>query len=155
MKAKLILAFAIANLFYGTTMARATPAVRCSVLAIEASNTNRGIDPALSQYAAVFKEPPFSAFNSFTLVRREVYEMPIGQPVKLSLPNSLGGALSLENQSGIHLDLVLTLERKGLDPVRIEGKAKPNKPFFAAGLRSKNGVWVFGVICTRDEFRTH
>jgi hypothetical protein len=45
------------------------------------------------------------------------------------------------------LDLTLSLTRKGKSPVNIQGKAAFGAPFFAAGFKNPNGVWIFGVVC--------
>ncbi len=156
MRGKLPAAVALlALLCCGTIQAHATNKVRCDVLTIEASNADRGIDPALKAYAEIFKQPPFSSFNTFQLVHRQTYEMPLKAPVALRLPNSLGGSLRLDRQEGAKLDLTLTLARQGRSPINIQGRASPGDPFFVAGLKNPNGVWVFGVACNRNELVVH
>ncbi len=155
MRGKLLAVVALFALLAGTIQAHASNNVRCEVMTIAASNSNKGIDPALTKYAAVFKQAPFSSFDSFKLVHRQVYEMPTRTPVQLSLPASLGGSLKLNQKDGSRLDLTLSLARQGHSPINIQGLASPGTPFFAAGLKNPDGVWVFGIACNRDEIVVH
>jgi hypothetical protein len=123
--------------------------VQCEVLTIQASNDKTGIDKRLKAHEAIFKQAPFSAFNSYTLVSRKTYEMPVKSPVKLTLPETLGGSLRLNKEQAGQLDLTLTLARQGRGPVDIKGKASLNAPFFAAGFKNPKGVWIFGVVCKK------
>ena len=155
MRGKLLAVVALFALLAGTIQAHASNKVRCEVMTIAASNNNKGIDPALTEYATVFKQKPFSRFDTFKLVHRQVYEMPFQAPVPLSLPASLGGSMKLSQKNGSQLDLTLSLVRKGQNPINIQGLARPGTPFFAAGLKNTDGVWVFGVACNRDEIVVH
>ncbi len=156
MRGKLPAIFAfLALLAGGALQSHASNKVRCDVLTIEVSNSNQGIDPALQSYAAIFKQSPFSGFNTFQLIHRKTYEMPLNAPVKLSLPASLGGSLRLNRKEGSQLDLTLTLARSGDKPIEINGRASPGTPFFAAGLKNPKGVWVIGIACRRNEIVVH
>ncbi|MCP4601548.1 MAG: hypothetical protein GY847_13720 [Proteobacteria bacterium] len=155
MKAKMPAVVALLALFAGAFQSHASIKVRCDVLTIEASNSNRGIDPALKSYAAVFKQPPFAGFNTFQLIHRKTYDMPLNVPVTLTLPASLGGSLRLTRKDGSQLDLTLALARQGRKPIEINGRASPGTPFFAAGLKNQKGVWIIGVACNRDEIVVH
>ena len=73
--------------------------------------------------------------------------MPVQAPVKLHLPNSLGGSLKLDDVTQGRLHLTLTLAREKRNPVSIKGMASQGAPFFAAGFKNPDGVWIFGVIC--------
>jgi hypothetical protein len=106
-------------------------------------------------YAEIFKQAPFSGFDTFQLVHRQTYEMPVNAPVSLTLPASLGGSLKLDRLVGSKLELTLTLARQGQSPIQIHGKASPGAPFFAAGLKNPKGVWIFGVACIQDEIVVH
>ena len=154
-KAILAVIVAIVVSLAGTLGAIASDKVRCEFLTIEASNSNKGIDPKLKSYAGIFKQAPFSQFNSFKLVEKQSYEMLLNVPVALTLPSSLGGSLRLDRKDGEKLELTLTLIRAGRSPIQIKGRASPGSPFFAAGLKNPNGVWVFGVACNRDEIIVH
>lgn len=155
MKDKLPIVVALAALLMGMLPAHASETVRCDVLTIEASNSAGGIDKALMSYAEIFKQKPFSDFDTFQLVHRQTLEMPLNEPVSLTLPESLGGSLKLDRLIGSKLELTLTLARQGHSPIQIQGKASPGTPFFAAGFKNPKGVWIFGVACIRDDIVDH
>ena len=140
---------------FATAEARASDKVRCDVLTIEASNTGQGIDTALAEHTDVLTKPPFNSFNTFKLISRQGYDLRLGTATQLSLPAPMGGTLAFNNETGGRLDLTLTITRPQLKPVTVRGYAKPGSPFFAAGLKSSGGTWIFGVICNRSELITH
>ncbi len=135
--------------FARVSSADAEKQVRCEVMTIQASNLGKGIDKRLKKHAATFKQPPFSAYNTYELVHRQTYKMPQSAPVTLRLPESLGGSLRLNKVVADQLDLTLSLARKGKSPVNIQGKANFGAPFFAAGFKNPKGVWIFGVVCKK------
>ncbi len=155
MRGKLIAATVLLTLFLGTLPANALGKVRCEVMTIQASNSKKGIDPALSAYKVVFKQRPFSAFDTFQLVHRQTYEMAVGTPTALSMPKTLGGSLSLNGEVNLKLSLTLTLARNGQRPININGTASPGAPFFAAGLKNPSGVWILGIACKHNDFSLH
>ena len=155
LRTQLVLALTLSSLLFPARKAHPSTDVSCTVLTIEALNTNQGVDRRLSEYASIFREKPFATFDTFKLINRQVYIMPALQPVKLVLPKELDGSLKLISAEGAQLNLILTLKRAGNPPLEIRGQAKPGSPFFAAGLRSIHGVWIFGVVCTRGEFVEH
>ena len=143
-----VIALCLTALGIPRPVAAAAP-VRCEVLTIQASNDSSGLDKRLTAHAAIFKQAPFSRFNSFKLVSAKTYDMPARNPVKLTLPASLGGSLRLNKVEAGQLDLTLTLARQGRKPVDIQGRASLNAPFFAAGFKNPGGVWIFGVVCKK------
>jgi len=140
----------------GMAAAQASERIRCEVLTIEASRTGQGIDPALAVYAPVFKTAPFADFDTFKLVSRRDYELTLpGGPTPLSLPTPYAGTLRFDRESGGRFELSLTLTRPTGGPVLVQAKATPGTPFFAAGLKSALGRWVFGVSCDRANGVVH
>jgi len=131
--------------------AGATERIRCEVLSIEASTAGRGVDPALSaalgRHAGVLSKPPFAGFDSFRLESRRPYELEVGKAVDLTLPRPFGGRLTAPGRDGARFELILDIVRPGASPVRIQGKASPGTPLFAAGFAGPGGTWIFGVIC--------
>ncbi|MFO8073476.1 MAG: hypothetical protein R6V85_16550 [Polyangia bacterium] len=157
----LALAIAGAALSIGPPVA-AGDVVRCEVLSIEARNDGSGVDPALrsvlAEHATVLDKYPFSTFDSFKLVMRRAYELKVGSQAALTLPQPFAGRLSLEGWSAGKLDLSLSLSRGEGQPIVVDGNASPGTPFFAAGLASSGGTWIFGVLCDRaggDGIVTH
>ena len=134
-------------LLTGLSTALGNKKVQCDVMTIQASNAGKGVDTRLKKYERTFKQPPFSAYNTYELVHRQTYTMPANVPVALRLPKSLGGTLKLNKVAKGELDLTLSLTRKDKSPVNIQGKAAFGAPFFAAGFKNPDGVWIFGVVC--------
>jgi len=66
---------------------------QCSIVEIRASNTKGGIDPGLKPIATKLKKPPFSAWNTFRIVKKQSATLPQMKPV--SLPLSTGGKIGL------------------------------------------------------------
>ena len=125
-------------------------ATRCEVLTIHASNVGRGTDAKLSRFAALFVQKPFSAFDTFELMETQEIGLEMGIPAALKLPERIGGTLRLNKIENGKFDLSLSLSRDGKPPVRINGIAAAQSPILAAGMKSKNGVWIFGVACDHD-----
>jgi hypothetical protein len=156
MSVKLAAGVILLALFIGNTPALfAAEKVRCEVLTIQASNSGDGVAKALESYATIFKQKPFSGFNTFQLVRRTTYSMPLGMHQKLVLPKPLSGSLLLRGETSGKLDLTLSLTPAGKKPITINGNALPGAPFFAAGLKNDTGIWVLGVICNRSNLNNH
>lgn len=139
----------------GLSETRASDELTCKVFAIQASNLGTGIDNALSPYVGIFKQKPFSQFNSFKLVFERSYKLKFGMLQKLSFPDSIAGTLRLNGEEKGRFHLTLTVARKGHKPIDIRGQASPGVPFFAAGFSNDKGVWVFGVACTQSEIISH
>jgi hypothetical protein len=155
MRAKALAAIVGSIVLSVALMAGAEDTVRCEVLTIEASNAGQGIDPALRAHSAIFGKPPLSAFNSFKLVQRRAYDVTLGTPAALVLPQPFTGSLSFNGATQGKLDLTLKLARQQAQPILINGKASPGTPFFAAGFRSATGTWIFGVLCERNGVIVH
>lgn len=151
------LAALLSGLLVLTSMgaAQASERIRCEVLTIEASRTGQGIDPALAIYTPVFKTAPFAEFDTFKLVDRRSYELTLGGLAALSLPSPYAGSLRFDRENGGRFELSLTLARPTGNPVLVQGKATPGAPFFAAGLKSALGRWIFGVACDHADGVVH
>lgn len=155
MKPKLLAAIMGLILLGGAHLSAASDQVRCEVLTIEASNSGQGIDPELMAHVSIFQKAPFSSFNTFRLVNRSKYELTLGNPKPLTMPAPLAGSLTFNRQLEGRLDLTLTINRPSGAPILINGKATPGSPFFAAGLKSERGRWVFGIVCDRSDGLIH
>ena len=136
------------SMFFIAVDAAAMEKAQCEILTVQASNDGTGIAPSLSKYKHLFTKKPFSAYNSFKLIDRQVVDLTLQVPRKLTLPDNIGGALNLNGSVGKQLDLTLTLARKNNTPIHIRGHASPGSPLIAAGMNSPNGIWVFGIVCT-------
>lgn len=129
------------------TALRATAATDCRVLTIQASNEGKGVDEKISKFAHIFKNTPFSGYNTFTLIDSQFVKIELKSPLQLQLPDSITGSLMLKKIADGKLDLAFALSRAGKPPVRINGIAAPSSPIFAAGMKSPTGIWIFGVAC--------
>ena len=143
-----ILTLMFAALAILSSKAEAAERTRCEILTVQASNSGRGIAESLTQYAEIFKKPPFATYDSFELLDRQVVELALAVPTQLTLPENIGGSLNLNGRIGKQLDLTLTLSRNKKTPITIRGHASPGAPLIAAGMTSSKGIWVFGVVCT-------
>jgi hypothetical protein len=139
----------------GMAAAQASERIRCEVLTIEASRTGQGIDPALAVYGPIFRTAPFAEFDTFKLVARRSYELTLGGLSALELPSPYGGSLRFDRENAGRFELSLTLTRPTGGPVLVQGKATPGTPFFAAGLKSALGRWIFGVACDQANGIVH
>lgn len=146
----------IASLLLGGLVeTQVSHAARCEVLTIRASNQNLGIDESLAAHAAVLRQAPFSAYNTFQMVNRRSYDLAVGASVALDLPAPVIGSLRLNSEGREQLELTLTIVKQGKSPISINGRAGPGAPFFAGGVTSSIGVLVFGVVCNRSGIVTH
>lgn len=150
MKPKLVAVCFALFLIGGIATAKAETA-RCQLLSIEASTTGQGIDPALREYASIFKQKPFLPYNTFKLVNSNSYDLKMGSGLVVSLPTPLLGRLSFDKIDKGWLNMTFSLSRPSLPDVVVKGKASPGTPFFTAGFKSPRGRWVFGIICNRNK----
>ena len=139
----------------GVDNSQAAEKVSCKVLTIEASHGGQGIDSGLKEYTSVLRKPPFSTYDTFRLVHQQSYAITLGKSVSLTLPGAFSGKLNFNKVIKKHLDLTLTITRPSAKPIIINGKTISGAPFFAAGLKSKHGRWVFGIICNKADKLIH
>jgi hypothetical protein len=135
--------------------ASASERIRCEVLTIEASHSAQGVDPALAMYGAIFKKPPFADFETFKLIARKSYELQLANETALTLPSPYAGTLRFDRENAGRFELSLSLTRPSGAPILVQGKATPGTPFFAAGLKSPLGRWVFAVACDKANGVVH
>lgn len=155
MKAELRV-IAVASILIGVIVeTQVCHAAQCEVLTIRASNSNLGIDASLEAHAAVLRQAPFSAYDTFQLLDKRSYDLAVGAPAVLNLPTPFVGSLRLNSESSGPLDLTLIVGRQGKSPISINGRASPGAPFFAGGFSSSTGVLVFGVVCDRSGIVVH
>lgn len=148
MKRSILAAIICCCTLLGVAPAWAENTIRCDVLTIEASRLGSGVEAPLRPYAAIFKQKPFDAFDSFKLVDKKTYELTLGASQKLKVPGGMSGKLLFKGLTGKRLELRLTLNKPGLKPITIDGLASPGAPLFAAGFRRSGRILIFGVACT-------
>ena len=128
--------------------ASAAEPIICNVSTIEATNNGTGIDKPLKDFASLFSQKPFNAYNSFKLVAQKEYRLSLNSPHTLTLPEQLSGTLMYKGKTESSLKLTLELSKMQNPPVVIEGMAGNGIPFMAAGFKSPDGRWIFAIKCT-------
>ncbi len=150
MKIRIALVAVLWLSLHGVATQASNDKAACEVMTILASNSGQGIDTALREFRHLLIKEPFSKFDTFKLVSKQAVEIDDLQPKKLSLPDGIGGSLYLNRRTKGKMALTLTLTRDGKRPISINGTAAPGAPLFAAGMKSGNGVWIFGVACENN-----
>lgn len=150
MKIRLALGAAVWFSLQCLTTQASNSTAACEVMTILASNSGQGVDVALRQFQYLFMKEPFSKYDSFQLISKQVVIIDTFRPKKLSLPDGIGGSLYLNRRIERKLALTLTLTRDSKRRISISGIAAPGAPLFAAGMKGGNGVWVFGVACENN-----
>ncbi len=132
----------------------AEPALAAEVMVLLASDAaDAGVerDPALRGVAALDK-PPFSAFRSFRLVRRERVALLRGVPARTTLPDGRVLELSLKERLGEgRARIAASVGRPGgasFLPL-LEVAARAGEPFFVAGQSWGGGTLVLGISLAR------
>ncbi|MCK9521884.1 MAG: hypothetical protein M0R76_02425 [Proteobacteria bacterium] len=142
-------------LLWGFPLAVNASDTTCDLLTIEATANAQGIDPALSDWASIFRAAPFSQFDTFRLVEQRQYALALGAPTALVLPQGIRGTLEFQGMRAGQLNIALVLQRDERMPVILAGRATPGVPFMAGGLKSEQGRWVFVVLCRRTAMPVH
>lgn len=113
------------------------------------SNGGKGIDPKLARYKEL-KNPPFSSYDSYSLLEESTRQLERGKAATLKLPG--GGELrvvldGVEDKSGKAARYVLkaTMKKPGGEESSVQVKAKPGAMFFVAGQKHENGILVLGI----------
>lgn len=150
-KLSILTAVAILSVLINVQTAFAQNSVTCKVFTIEASNSGNGVDAALKPYAGIFKNKPFDAFNSFTLISEKKYTLKLNTPTELSLPTQLSGTLEFVGNTSNKLQLNLSLAKNDGAPILIKGTTTAGVAFMAAGYKSPKGRWVIAVKCIEKQ----
>lgn len=125
----------------------AAPTYAAEVLVLYASNEKKGIDPRIGDMPEL-KEPPFSSYDSYTLLDKARHPLVKGAPKQLKLPN--GRILEtrlLEVLANDALRISASINQPGggeFLPL-LEVKAKVGQSFIVAGQSYKNGILVLVI----------
>ena len=132
--------------------------VRSEVVVLLATNEGKGIDPRLGDLPEL-KKPPFSAYDTYSLVEKHELELGRGKAVEQKLPD--GGLLKVtyedvvageksEPRRFLLSTSILKADGKAFLP-DLDVKAEQGKYFFVAGPRHKGGVLVIGIRVVKAE----
>jgi hypothetical protein len=123
--------------------------VTAELLLLHGTNNNTGIDPKLGRIPALSK-PPFSAYNSYDLLKREALELFLNRAATTRLPNK--GELVVTYQGATHrggpkkyiVDLSIQRHGSAILPL-LQVNANAGEMLFAAVPGYRGGVLVIGV----------
>ena len=122
--------------------------IQCNLLAIRASNNGGGIDPSLNNYKVQLKRPPFSAFKSFRLIKKQILTLHLKRKVNfVTISGNVRGSLTFERIKGRFLNLRLVLFKGKKELLRTLVSVLKGKPFFIAGPSIRGGTLIMGIIC--------
>ncbi len=121
------------------------------ILVLHATNEKKGIDRRIGEMPELTK-PPFSSYDSYTLVDRGKLPLEKGIPKTLVLPNRrVLEAKLLEVLGNGSVRLSASINQPGgkeFLPL-LEVKAKLGQPFIVAGQSYKNGILVLVIRVVR------
>jgi hypothetical protein len=121
------------------------------ILVLHATNEKKGIDRRIGEMPELTK-PPFSSYDSYTLVDRGRLPLEKGVPKTLVLPNRrVLEAKLLEVLANGSVRLSASINQPGgkeFLPL-LEVKAKLGQPFIVAGQSYKNGILVLVIRVVR------
>jgi hypothetical protein len=127
----------------------ATP-VNAEVMVLHATNQpgkGTGIDPRIGPLPALQK-PPFSAYNSYTLLSRSRYPVTKAAPATSSLPNGRVLQVTLRDVlAASRYRIAASINQPGGTswlPL-IEVTTTAGEPFFVAGQSYQGGMLVIGI----------
>ena len=131
--------------------AREAAKLFAEILVLHATNEKKGIDRRIGEMPELTK-PPFSSYDSYTLVDRGKLPLEKGVPKTLVLPNKrVLEAKLLEVLGNGSVRLSASINQPGgkeFLPL-LEVKAKLGQPFIVAGQSYKNGILVLVIRVVR------
>jgi hypothetical protein len=131
--------------------AREAAKLFAEILVLHATNEKKGIDRRIGEMPELTK-PPFSSYDSYTLVDRGKLPLEKGVPKTLVLPNKrVLETKLLEVLGNGSVRLSASINQPGgkeFLPL-LEVKAKVGQPFIVAGQSYKNGILVLVIRVVR------
>ena len=131
--------------------AREAAKLFAEVLVLHATNEKKGIDRRIGEMPELTK-PPFSSYDSYTLVDRGKLPLEKGVPKTLVLPNKRvleTKLLEILGNGSVRLSASINQPGgKEFLPL-LEVKAKLGQPFIVAGQSYKNGILVLVIRVVR------
>ena len=129
------------------------PSVTAELTVLYASNDASGIDPKIGKMPAL-EQPPFSSYNSYKLLERRRYKLPIGSPVSHTLEGGSIAVFSFKEyikpvKKGEAKKYLITASiqspgGKPLSPL-VEFTVRLGETVFGPGSKHKSGVLVVGI----------
>jgi hypothetical protein len=121
------------------------------ILVLHATNEKKGIDRRIGEMPELTK-PPFSSYDSYTLVERKKLPLEKGVPKTMTLPNGrVLEAKLIDVLANGSVRLSASINQPGgkeFLPL-LEVKAKIGQPFIVAGQSYKRGILVLVIRVVR------
>jgi hypothetical protein len=113
-------------------------------MVLHGTNDGKGIDPAIGKLPQL-KQPPFSAWNSYKLVKKAQFQFDTDKFTDLDLPNEGKLRLKLDERTGSRFKISLAIVKGKVKHLAATVKANTGKIFFVAGPKYKGGILVLGI----------
>jgi len=135
----------------GAVPAQQAPAktsVDIEVLVLHATNRDAGasIDPSIGNLPAL-KLPPFSAYNTYTLISRLPFAVAKTAPITTTLPNTRTLKVAYSGPDGARHKIATSINEPGgttFMPL-LEVTVPLKETFFVAGQSYQGGILVIGI----------
>jgi hypothetical protein len=144
-------AFAAPKKVEGAPAAPAKVGAHAEVWVLHATNSKQGVDPRLRELPELTK-PPFSAYDSYSVINRRKLPLVAGAPSELQLPNGrVFRAQLLEVLKDDYVRLSASINQPGADDFLplLAVKAKLGQRFIVAGQSYKSGILVLVIRVTK------
>jgi hypothetical protein len=130
-----------------TSVRQGSEAVQAELLVLHGTNDGKGIDPKLPKMPELSK-PPFSAYNTYTLLNKAQLELAKAKSATYKLPNGSTLQVTLKDVSSKKGEptkyVVDTSIQGGKQAHTASFNAKGGQMFFLAGQDYKGGILVLG-----------
>lgn len=126
--------------------------VPAEIMVLHATNSGGGIDPEL-RHLKQLRKPPFSAYDTYRLLRRHAITLEQQQPNNTELPNgrilrTVLKAVLPDDRFRVSASISRPKRKgdkdRGYLPL-LEVTAKRGEPFFVAGQSFRGGILVVGI----------
>ena len=125
----------------------AAPAYFAEISVLHATNDKKGIDARIGDMPEL-KNPPFSSYDSYTLLDRQKLPLTKNDPKRLKLPNGRmleTKLLEILPKDFVRISASINQPEGGDFLPLLEVKAKVGQAFIVAGQSYKNGILVLVI----------
>jgi hypothetical protein len=121
-------------------------AVRGEVVVLHGTNSGKGVDARIKHLKEQLEQPPFSMFDSYELLTENKVPLTKAKASDVKLPDEGKLALTLEGQKGKKVVVQADISKADGEAVMsVKVNATPDKYFFLAGQKFKDGILVLGI----------
>lgn len=129
------------------SQAPAIASIKAEVIILHATNEGKGIDAHIPDLPQL-KKPPFSAYDTYTLVGRPVLALDRGKTASQKLPNDGRFEATFKDVSADGQKVVIgaaLFQPDGAKFVEMSVTSAPGGVFFVAGPAYKGGILVLAI----------